>query len=243
MLSTSNFSKVYHLLSKRVGGTHSPENFHKEWLTTYYKRYSRLPQIPLGDIISDHADFFTLVKERKSRREYTNTPLFKAELSTLLRYSCGITGYLDENRAGRAQPSGGARFPIEVYPLIFRGNNDIQSGLYHYNVQDHALESLWEKDFTEEEIDKLFSYSWVKQASLVIVMTAIFWRNQNKYGGRGYRMVLQESGHIAQNIYLASGALGLGCCALAGTRDEALEDLLDIDGNTESLVYAVAIGK
>ena len=56
-------------------------------------------------------------------------------------------------------------------------------------------------------------------------------------------MILQESGHIGQNIYLVSEALGLKCCALAGTKDENLEKLIDIDGITESVVYALAVGK
>ncbi len=33
------------------------------------------------------------------------------------------------------------------------------------------------------------------------------------------------------------------CCALGGTLDENLEKLIDIDGVTESVVYALAIGK
>jgi SagB-type dehydrogenase family enzyme len=74
-------------------------------------------------------------------------------------------------------------------------------------------------------------------------MTDVFWRNQNKYGERGYRYILLEAGHIGQNIYLVSEALGLKCCALGGTRDENLEELVDIDGVTESVVYALAVGK
>ena len=86
-------------------------------------------------------------------------------------------------------------------------------------------------------------YPYVKNASVAIVMSAIFWRMQNKYGERGYRNILLEAGHIGQNIYLISEALGLKCCAQAGTIDESLEKFLSLDGREESIVYGFAIGK
>lgn len=143
----------------------------------------------------------------------------------------------------RAQASGGARYPIEVYPLVLRSGEGLPAGLYHYNVKLHALETLWDKSFTKEELKDYFVYEWTADASVVFLMTAVFWRNQMKYGERGYRYVLIEAGHIGQNLYLVSEALGLKCCALGGTKDERVEELLDIDGVNESLVYAVAVGE
>ena len=190
-------------------------------------------------------------------------------------------GPLEKSRHRRAQASGGARFPIEVYPIIFRsaqartpkeslddptgqanadspakiskGNlggqtqtdaeNVLKAGLYHYNVKDHALDVLWDREFSDDDIGQIFTYPWVRDAAIGIVMTAVFSRNQSKYGERGYRYILLEAGHIGQNIYLVSEALGLKCCALGGTRDENLEKLIDIDGITESVVYGFAVGK
>ncbi len=150
---------------------------------------------------------------------------------------------MENGQKRRAQPSGGARFPIEVYPIVFRSGEDLKSGLYHYNVKAHKLDVLWDREFQDQELDQLFTYPWAKDAGLALIMTAVFWRTQNKYRERGYRFVLLEAGHIGQNVYLIAGALGLKCCALAGTRDENLEKLIDIDGVTESAVYALAIGE
>ena len=243
----ADFSKIFHHSSKDPGKGHPPYSFDssewpEEWKTTYYKSYPRLPKIKLDDD-SVSADFFNLIKKRQSRRDFTRTPITKHELSLLLKYSCGNTGEMGEGRHRRAQPSGGARFPIEVYPIVFRSGEDLKAGLYHYNIKDHALDVLWDREFSDEDIDKIFTYPWVKDAAIGIVMTSVFWRNQNKYGERGYRYILLEAGHIGQNIYLVSEALGLKCCALGGTRDENLEKLIDIDGVTESVVYALAIGK
>lgn len=244
-----DFSKVFHQSSKDHAKGHPPippdaKDWPEEWKTTYYKAYPRLPKIELDDEPPE-ADFFDLVRKRQSRRDFARTPLTKRELSLLLKYSCGSIGplYGGEGRYRRAQPSGGARFPIEVYPIVFRSGDDLKAGLYHYNVKDHQLDVLWDRQFSDEDIHSLFTYSWVKDAALGIVMTAVFWRNQNKYGERGYRYILLEAGHIGQNVYLVSEALSLKCCALGGTMDENLEKLIDIDGVTESVVYALAIGK
>ncbi|MBI2097064.1 MAG: SagB/ThcOx family dehydrogenase [Candidatus Sungbacteria bacterium] len=243
----ADFSKLFHQSSKDGSKGHPPipANFDEwpdEWKTTYYKSYPRLPKIGLEDK-PPAADFFDLIKRRKSQRDFSRTPLAKYELSILLKYSCGNTGPLEKGRSRRAQASGGARFPIEVYPIVFRPGADLPAGLYHYNVKDHALDVLWERNFSDEDIHQIFTYPWVKDAAVGIVMTAVFWRNQMKYGERGYRYILLEAGHIGQNFYLTSEALGIKCCALGGTMDQNLERLIDIDGVTESVVYGFAIGK
>ena len=245
-----DLSKVFHQSSKNHTKGHLPistdfKDWPDEWKATYYKAYPRLPKIELEDG-PPSADFFDLIKKRKSRRDFLREPITKKELSLLLKYSCGNTEPMASGRFHRAQASGGARFPIEVYPIIFRSDSagdGLMAGLYHYNVKDHGLDVLWAREFSDDNIHGIFTYPWVKDAAVGIVMTAVFWRNQNKYGERGYRYILLEAGHIGQNLYLACEAMGLKCCALGGTKDENLEKLIDIDGVTESVVYGLAIGK
>lgn len=241
-----DFSKLFHQSSKdhtQGGVVRIPKDqaeWPKEWKTVYYKTYPRFKKIELPETKKE-ADFYSLVKKRKSERDFRRSPLDIDALSTLLRYSCGVT----RERAGghsRAQASGGARFPIEIYPVIFRGSDALRSGVYHYNVRDHALDVLWSREFDDAHIRELFTYPWMRDASAALIMTAVFHRNQMKYGERGYRYTLLEAGHIGQNIYLNSAALDLKCCALGGTFDRSIEKLLGIDGVTESVVYAVALG-
>jgi len=239
-----DFSQIYHQKSKQHEMIPADSSlWPEEWKTIYYKTYPRLPKIKL-EHKEINFDLFRALKNRASRREFTRESLAKEEISLLLKYSCGINGTLPgSGDSKRVQPSGGARFPIEMYPVIFRSGGEFKAGLYHYDVKNHQLDVLWRRDFADEDIMNLFNYSQMKEAAAALVMTAVFSRTQNKYGERGYRYILLEAGHIGQNIHLVCEALNLKCFALGGTKDENLEKLIDIDGVTESVIYAFAVGK
>ncbi len=242
-----DFSRLFHDSSKDLGGGGTvgipadEKEWPEEWLTVEYKEYPRFPSLPLPDA-HQKADFFELVKERSSRRTFSGEAVSAKDLSMLLKYSCGIIQNAGDHNPRRAQPSGGARYPLEVYPIVLVGGEDIPAGLYHYNVRQHALDSLWQRPFSGEDIGSMFAYEFVQRASLALVITAVFDRTQRKYGERGYRYILLEAGHIGQNIYLAAEALGLKCCAIAGVFDEQIEKLIDIDGKTESVTYVLVLG-
>jgi SagB-type dehydrogenase family enzyme len=90
---------------------------------------------------------------------------------------------------------------------------------------------------------ELFAYSWVQDASVALILTGVFSRTRVKYGQRGYRYTMLEAGHIGQNVYLVSEALGLKCRGMGGSYDIALEQLLGIDGENESVLYTLILGK
>jgi len=240
-----DFSGLFHQSSKdpTAGGTQFiPQDdsaWPEEWKTVHYKKYN-LDKIKLTGY-KIVADLFENIKNRRSKREYSRRPQDKDSLSALLKYSCGIIRE-DKWSRTRAQPSGGARYPIETYVVVLAGSEEVPTGIYHYDIKNHELDILKQREFLSEDLSKLFGYEFAKNASSIIVMTAIFARNQIKYGERGYRHILLEAGHIGQNLYLISTALGLGCCALSGISDIEFEKLLEIDGVTESVVYGLTIG-
>lgn len=239
------FSELFHHSSKDHAKGHppfsnqNPEKWPRSWKVVKYKNYPRLPKITLSSKLPDPSDLFKTIMSRSSERNFSRESISIDELSILLRYSCGMK---DDTSSLRIQPSAGSMYPLEIYPLLFRDTSEISSGIYHYAPKKKALEVLWEHSFSSEEIDSLAIYPWVKNAAICFVITAIFDRAQNKYGERGYRHVLLEAGHVGQNMSLVASALGLKSCPLSGTQDTAIEKLLDIDGTTESVVYAVTVG-
>ncbi|OGG77762.1 hypothetical protein A3B35_03160 [Candidatus Kaiserbacteria bacterium RIFCSPLOWO2_01_FULL_54_24] len=244
-----DFSKLFHSASKDLNGKDGaqipsdPGKWPDALKVVSYKTYPRFRTIPLPDSTA-HADMFNVMRARRSYRDFAGDASISAsDLSVLLRHSCGITQSTADHNPRRAQPSGGARYPIEAYLIFFRDTDAIAAGVYHYNAREHGLDVLWERPFSSVDIADLFAYAWVSKAVGAIVLTAVFERSRMKYGERAYRLALIEAGHIGQNVYLSAEALGLGCCGLSGTFDAQVEKLLDVDGVTESVVYALAIGR
>ena len=241
-----DFSQLFHQSSKDRSGQGSiripldKAKWPAEWSVTSYKEYPRFEKISLGDKSKAVGDLFDVMRKRTSQRDFSGKPFTKNQLSTLLKYACGIVNGPDGEH--RAQPSGGGRYPLEVYPVVFAGSDEIPAGLYHYGVKRHELDVLWQLAFTKEDIAAFFTYPWAQDATLGLFLTAVFNRNQMKYGERGYRQILIEAGEIVQNVYLVSTALGLKCCAIDGVREPDIEKLLDVDGITESVVTSLVLG-
>ena len=114
-------------------------------------------------------------------------------------------------------------------------------GLYHYAPASNSLELIRELDAAQELARICYTAALAKSAA-VIALTGISLKSRLKYGERGYRFMLLEAGHIAQNALLAANALELGACPFGGFIDDDLDQLLGIDGLDEVSLYLIAIG-
>ena len=234
MPGDKDFSSLFHQISKRSRGSipFDSSTWPAAWSIVQYKSYPRFPHLSL-EKHSLQANLADGLQHRKSVRDFTTSGITKEQLSALLQYACGL-----QHGTHRTHPSAGGRYPLEVYPIVARSDGSLAPGLYHYNIKDHTLDVLFPQEVHMEKMDSFFTYPWAKNASMALILTGVFSRMTNKYADRGYRNVLIEAGHVGQNLYLVAEALGLKCTAIAGTRDERIEEFLDIDGVTESLVYA-----
>ena len=192
-----------------------------------------------------HLPLVEAITSRVSVRDMAPCRLTLENLATLLHYAYGITR---DNRGTalprpfRAAPSGGALYPLE---LFFHSAHieDLQAGCYHYNPSKNHLRLLRQGDATRAISEALVQPDIALGASLIVFITTIFERSIFKYGDRGYRFILLEAGHVAQNLNLVATALDLGCVNIGGFFDRHVDDLLGLDGLTHSTLYLVAIGK
>jgi SagB-type dehydrogenase family enzyme len=250
-------SELYHENSKqqrydtefgrRIAAVNSDPYLHRV-ITQAYKVYAGVPRIELPQVHpQDGPSFEQVAARRRSVREFGGEPLSLEETARLLHYSSGITGYLPPSDGGvvqpvRAAPSGGALFPVEVYPVV-RAVEGLQPGIYHYAVAQQGLELLREGDFSAA-LSQATAYPEIfEKASLTLALTILFGRTKFKYGERGYRFALLEAGHIAQNMLLSAEALELGATAVGGFIDDEVNALLDVDGVDESTIYLIAVGR
>lgn len=212
-----------------------------DWIKIKYKGYQRLNKIYLPKPSLTYPTDFSLKKAiitRRSERRFSKNPVNLEKISPLLYYSAGLPNRKKTQMPHRFYPSGGGRYPLEVYIISF--NSELEKGIYHYYPIGHNLEELL--TFKKFNFHKYFHQEWGVGASFIIIITAVFKRNTIKYKERGYRHVLVEAGHLAQNFYLNCSALKLNCCGIGGYKDENINKLLDIDGIDESVVYVLAVG-
>jgi SagB-type dehydrogenase family enzyme len=205
----------------------------------HFKTYPRMKKVPMR-ISQPKASLSASLRNRKSIRELRG-PLDFGKLCSLLHFSAGLSTRGDLDKSRRNYPSAGARYPLEVY-IVALNVRGLDEGVYHYNVRDGNLEVLLKGD-QRKIMNKSLNQDWTKGCAAVILVTAVFNRNTIKYSDRGYRYVLLDCGHMSQNVYLCASALGIGCCAIGGFWDDKLNELLDVNGEDESVIYVLAVGK
>ncbi len=179
------------------------------------------------------------IARRHSTRTYSQTTMTLDELSRVLWFTCGM----NRERGGlRSHPSSGALYPIEVYPVVHNVDG-LEPGVYHYGIQNHALAKVRAGDLRAIVVRQGLMQEFLGQANVVLVLTVIFQRMRFKYQDRTYRYGLIEAGHIGQNTYLAATSMGLGACAVGAFMDDAINEMLDVDGRDEAAVYMVSVGR
>ncbi|MFA8434848.1 MAG: SagB family peptide dehydrogenase [Marinifilaceae bacterium] len=218
-----------------------------------FKTYPGREQIDLSVYgqVPREADLFEVMTRRRSVRDYREQyPLSLNELFVLLHHSYGVNyrqkmeGFGVEGHIGlRNVPSGGGLFPLEVYVVIFQSH--IPNGLYHFRPDCTCLEKIKEGDFMEEllAIIQAEPYVNMRSASALIITTGMIERQLIKYGDRGYRFMMQESGFVGMMVSMLAESLDLGSCMLGGYNDDKINEFLGVDGVFETVNNLITIGK
>jgi SagB-type dehydrogenase family enzyme len=224
---------------------------HEDWPKVNLNPLTELPKLESG---MDEA-----LKTRRSTWEFKRECTFD-ELQQLVQYAAGVTskekletphGNFDIRK--RSYPSGGALYPIQIY-VYANHVKGLDKGLYLYSAyQDCLYQSNMERNLgnqlstltygTDPNHNPLDPFEDYSKASFFLFLTADFEHVYDKYGARGYRLILLEAGHIAQNLLLVGTCLRLNSVPLAGFYDERVHNFLGIDGAKEAALYLIPFGK
>jgi SagB-type dehydrogenase family enzyme len=212
---------------------------------TYPTRKSIALPRPRRPILGTRLDD-ALAKRRSPRGAFGTEPIGKDVLGAVLHEALGPTESL------RAWPSAGGLYPLEFY-VIAVAADAVPAGVYHYDATAHALASLGPCPPPEVLRRVILAEAppapnetrpvnrW-DTAAFALVVTAVFERTQRKYGERGYRFVLLDAGHAAQNVLLSATARDLAALPLGGFCEDELGDLLELDRARESPIHALLLG-
>lgn len=183
---------------------------------------------------------FDTIDMRRSVRQFSPEPLSAKELSTMLWATQGVT-FSDERYEFRATPSAGGLYPVKTYLVTFNVSN-IEQGVASYDEKDHSLRWLRSGDFRKVLCDATIKQKMILESAAVFIWAADMNRSIWRYAQRAYRYIYLDAGHMAQNTALAATALGLGSCAIGAFYDDALDDLLMLDGTQQTAIYLTVIG-
>ena len=211
------------------------------WTSLDYLGYESFELPPVAEITSPLSE---VLRKRVTARNLRSCNISTEQLSQILFYCYGETRSNEESgfpRSFRVIPSGGAMYPLEIY-LHSAKIEGLPAGLYHYNSDHHSLQLVQAGDKTHLLCDSLVQNNIPLDSAVQFFITALFERSTFKYSERGYRFVLLEAGHVAQNINLVSTSLGLGVINIGGYFDREIDSFLGLDGIAHSTVYMQAIG-
>jgi len=210
-----------------------------------YQSYEYLLDLPKpkADIMQT-SHFFDLVENRKSTRQFSDSPLSMDELSILLWATQGVRKLgPNEAYALRTVPSGGARHTFETY-LAVHHVIDIQPGIYHYLPKTHQIGLLFtDQDMQAHIVALAKRQEFVAKCAVTFIWSCIPYRAEWRYHWESHKMILMDAGHVCQNLYLAAESIHAGTCAI-GAYDQAYADqYLHLDGNNEFVIYVAPVGK
>ncbi|MET9782730.1 thiopeptide-type bacteriocin biosynthesis protein [Nocardiopsis alba] len=192
--------------------------------------------------------------ERESAHGDLSSRMNLSELSDLLGHSAGLSrtrgGRTGRHRPPRTHPSPGAAYATEVWVLV-RHVEGLEAGTYRYRAEGHRLL----RADGPADVERLIELSPFLRAEAdgrpgvvadglgaLVVLVGDLGRLREGYGQRALRLLLQECGHVAQNLSLCATALGLRSLVVSGFADDAANALLHLDGIDRTVLSLIPVG-
>ncbi len=171
------------------------------------------------------------LKNRRSIRSFSDQSVDLDAISQLLWAAQGIT----DSRGHRTAPSAGALYPLEIYLVT-------PQGVAHYHPGSNSLQMMKTGDHRSDLHQAALRQDAVLDAPVVLVVTAVYGRTEEKYGPeRSPRYVHLEAGHAAQNVLLQAVALDLGAVPIGAFDDLKVQGILALPSDHQPL-YLIPIG-
>jgi SagB-type dehydrogenase family enzyme len=214
---------------------------------------TRVIDLPVHDVEALRATDMTLteaVEQRFAGRDHDERPLDLDQLSELLfrtarvRWFAARTDETLYEHTSRPYPSGGATYDLELYLTVDRCDG-LESGLYHYDPDRHALEHLDRLTSETEQMlaDAMGATGGQVRPQVLITVASRFARISWKYEGMAYATTLRNVGAFYQTLWLVATAMGIACCPLGGGDASAFAEATGLDPYVESNVGEVTLGR
>ncbi|HOG47566.1 MAG TPA: SagB/ThcOx family dehydrogenase [Anaerolineae bacterium] len=200
--------------------------------------------VPPGELTSGTMPLIEAIRKRRSRRQFTDEPLTLEELSFLLWATQGVREVAQGGASTRRTvPSAGGRHPFETYIAVYNVAG-LAPGLYRYLPLEHRLCLLQAGEgLAERVIAGCRGQRFAGRCAATFIWTVLPYRAEWRYSIIAHKMIAQDAGHLCQNLYLASEAIGAGTCAIGAYDQATMDAVVGVDGRDECTIYAAPVGK
>lgn len=238
----SNFNEMRNIKTDKMKGLPQPEGIKP------YDPNSKIISLPAvnSDILTK-SNIYECIKDRRSIRHYSDNAISLEELSYLLWATQGITGTNKVGLTLKTVPCSGATHTFETYLFVLNVTG-LEKGIYRYLPIEHALMFMFaledvDKKLDEISLDQPFVPHFTKKSAVTFAWSTTPYRSEWKFDVTAHKKILIDVGHICQNLYLAGESLDMGVCAIGIYDQEAVDKLLQLDGDEEFIIYLAAVGK
>lgn len=190
-----------------------------------------------------------VLEARRSIRNYSNNYINVDSLSHFLYNSARIKKIFKSNEGTLTQrpyPSGGARYPLEIY-VVNNKISDIQKGIYYYDPLRHKIILLnRSKNYQRKFNDFILQVqkpAQNREPDVILIITAVFARTMWKYSNIAYSLIMSDLGCLYQTMYLVATEMNLAPCPLGGTYETLVRDWLNLNWFEESHVGTFMLAK
>jgi SagB-type dehydrogenase family enzyme len=168
------------------------------------------------------------IRIRRSTARFESGRLSLADLAHVLEMA---HGHASLARSGN----------VDVYLVIHRVEA-LEPGLYRYDRDHHRLVAHRTGSLVGDFTRVCLGQEKAGTAAVGVLMVARLGEDRALASTRRYRDMLVESGAIGQRIYLAAESAGLSARNLAAFRDDDLNRLLGLDGQSEAAIHLTMLG-
>ncbi|MFT8352565.1 SagB/ThcOx family dehydrogenase [Clostridium saccharoperbutylacetonicum] len=238
----SNFNEFKNIKTDKMKGIPQPD------ATKPYDKLCEVVALPQVNMeVLKNPNIYKSIAERRSTRFYSDEAMSIEELSYLLWATQGITGTNKVGLALRTVPCSGATHSFETY-LFIMNVEGIKKGIYRYDPVEHKLLFIFESEGIDSKIDAItldqpFVPNFAKKAAVIFAWSTTPYRSEWKFDITAHKKILIDIGHVCQNLYLASESVVAGTCAIGIYDQKMVDELLELDGDEEFVIYLAAVGK
>lgn len=133
--------------------------------------------------------------------------------------------------------------PLTRLMIIANQVEGLPAGVYSHDSSGDCLWQIRNRDVSRQLQQHYFLQNYnLEQSALVIAVVGNLETMFATFGNRGLRVLNSAVGMAAQRAYLAAASLSIGCGAILGFSNRALNGILALEGSDETALLLLLVG-